>query len=72
MATGRAGETEYGGVGGIMQPGAKGHRTDADNRGVKEEAMILRIQGRREAAGLVYLDRAAIVALLESGKDPMK
>ena len=71
VGVGRTGETEYGGVGGLMQPRAKGHRTDADNRGVKEEAMLLRIMGRREAAGLPYLDRGALLDRIEAGKDPM-
>lgn len=59
--------TEYGGVGGVIQPEARGHRP-----GVGESAMVMRIQAKREVAGKKGVDEATVRGWLESGVDPMK
>lgn len=60
--------TEYGGDGGLVQPASKGHNIGAgaaDNDAVREEAMMLRMHGRREAAGLPPLTDEELRARLE-------
>ena len=56
MAVGdRPGESEYGGKGGILQRAEDGHSsfadTAADNKGVKEAAMVMRRAGRMDPYG---------------------
>lgn len=56
----RPGESEFGGVGGLIQPELRGHPSRADvavdRQGVDDAAMVLRVWARRESDGLVKSD----------------
>lgn len=64
--------SEYGGDPGLIQPESKGHRVGAagaDREAGQEEAMLMRMLGARERAGLPALDGVeAMRDHLASGK----
>lgn len=59
--------SEYGGDPGLIQSQDKGHQIgpgSADRRGVQEQAMLLRMHGAREKAGLPALSDQELRDLL--------